>query len=461
MISPDALNQMGLDLAQRGDLEGARLHYLAALKTSPDFWPAVANLAVVLSHQNKLASAAVLIRRLLNVVPDDPNQLNNLGNMLMRLERYEESREVLERATMIAPDNLATWYNLALLSLRDGRDAEALSHMDKVDALGGSSHQLRNDRAHALLAIGTDLAAALELYEARWESMAHLPPWDFHIPEWKGEALHGKSILLHAEQGYGDSIMTSRFARDLANCGAQVTLCLPGDLCSLFSAQDWPNVRVLSMDDLNPDVAKEFDFHSPMMSAMRWLGVEQADINSAPYLRVPEIVGPRLRTLSAFNVGICWASGSRGNEYDWRRRIAPLEHWLPLAELPDIQLHSLQVGPDASDIERLGAEALVLPPAVPFANWADTAAFMAQLDLVISVDTAIVHLAGALGKPCWMLSQFNHCWRWWGIDLESGRPWYDSVRIIRQAFPGDWKRQLKQVYERLRMRDGALRMAAE
>jgi hypothetical protein len=289
--------------------------------------------------------------------------------------------------------------------------------------------------------------------------MPHLPPWDYHIPEWKGEEIRGKSILFHAEQGLGDSIMTSRFAGDLTDCGAKVTLCLPPELVALFAAQVWPGVSVMSMNDLNANVAAGFDLQSPMYSAMRWLGIEKSSIDPSPYLVAPRITTEPV-SRGTFNIGICWASGTRSRELDWRRRVAPLKHWLQLTEILGVRLYSLQKSPEATEIVDLGAEALITDFTRSFTSFAETAAFMEKLDLVVSVDTAMVHLAGALGKPCWMLSQFSHCWRWWEIALGSARPWYDSVQIIQQTSPGDWAGQLIQVRERLRMRDGALRIAA-
>ena len=461
MPTVESLVQAGYSLFSRGDLAGARLHYLAALELDRNSDFALGNLSVLLGHEAQLVSMVSITRRLLARFPQNGGLWNNLGNALMRLERYEESLAALEHAKVLVPDDGTTWYNLALIYLRIDRYADALDCMERMEGLGTVGHKVTHDKAHALLALG-DLPTALELYESRWWSMAHLSPWDFHIPEWKGEPISGRKILFHAEQGYGDTIMTARFARDLVDCGAQVTMALPPDLVSLFSTQNWPGVEVIDLNSLNPDLAQSFDFQSPMYSAMRWLGITRESINPAPYLTsLAPRGGPQiLQSNSVYNVGICWASGVRGGEMDWRRRYAPLEFWLPLAELPDIQLYSLQKGPDEAEIADLGAEALIIDPTASFRNWADTANFVSQLDLVITVDTAVAHLAGALGKPVWMLSQFANCWRWWNIKTESGLPWYSTMTIIRQRKPKDWQGQLEAARERLRVRHGALRAVA-
>lgn len=453
MTSADVLNRQGAELFLRGDLDGARLHYVAALQVDRNYLPALANLISVLNQQNRLAAAAVYCQQFLNTAPNDARHLNILGNLLMRLEKHDKAQPILLRASEVAPDDPAVWYNLSLLSHWTGKYEFALKYMDKVEALGASSPRSKNDRAHMELALGENLNHALALYEARWHSMIHLLPWDFHIPEWQGQSLRDKTILLHGEQGYGDSIMTSRFARNLVDRGAkEVALCLPGSLCGLFEAQEWPNVSVLDIEKLNPTLAKRFDFQSPMYSAMRWLGIEQKDISPEPYLTAPLISVPSVEP-GYFNVGIVWASGARGNELDWRRRISNLELWLPLAEVPGVKLFSLQKGEEALEIQSLGAEALIVDHSEVLTDWSITAAFINKLDLVISVDTAVVHLAGALGKPCWMLSQFSRCWRWWQATFESGRPWYDSVSIIRQERPGGWATQLKKAKIRLEFRD--------
>lgn len=443
MRTADELNIAGANLFLQGDLNAAKFYYLAALKVDPEFLPAMKNLAVIALQQNKLKVAVTLLRKILTKVSWDGDQWNNLGNALMRLERYDEAREALNKAAKFVPDNSGVWHNLALLEHRLDNWVEALNSLKMVESLGASSPQVTNDRAHMLLAQGDNLAVALETYEARWHTMVHLPPWDFHIPEWKGESLEGKRILVHGEQGFGDTIMCLRFLQDLIGLGATVTVAVPRDLISLVQFQDW--TCVTACDITMEGVEIDFDYHSPMYGMMRWLGVERNNIDSRPYLETPV---RKFFVPGAFNVGICWASGIRGNEMDWRRRVTSLEDWLPLAEVLGVCLWSLQKGPEVEEIESLGAEPLI--EISPLGSWLDTAALISQLDLVITVDTAVAHLAGALGKPVWMLTQFQHCWRWWNINEGSGRPWYRSMTIIPQKSPGDWKEQLEQCFSNLR-----------
>jgi Flp pilus assembly protein TadD len=440
VLSAAELNNRGAEHSVRGENEGARLSYLAALNIDPNNTYALANLGNELSRENKLSVAETIYQKLVALDPLNGNHWNNLGNVLTRLDKFGPAFAAFEKAKETISHSPGLWHNQGLLFYRKHDYKSALRSFEQCEALGGGSLSLQNDVAHALLALG-NLPSALENYEARWNSLPHLPAWDFHIPEWRGENLAGKRLLLHVEQGYGDTIMTLRFVQNLAALGADVILGVPDDLIRLCEFQGWNCANLFEFDEFN---TKQFDFHSPFYSAMRWLGIQSEDIDPAPYISVPPISVPTFPKTNVVNVGICWTSGRRGNQHDWRLRHAPLELWLPMMSSPNIQFWSLQKGPDASDIQTLGLEALIKDPTYAFDDWAATAAFVSQLDLVISVDTALVHLAGAIGVPCRMLSQFSNCWRWWNIETGSAAPWYDSVDIIRQETPGDWKTQLEE-----------------
>lgn len=437
MISATEFVETGASLYDQGDFEGAYKNYVSAIELDPNLTVAYANLGVALSALNQLEASEACLRRVIALCPHDGNQWNNFGNILMRRFKYTDAMSAFANASQFCPENSATWHNLALCSSRLGDYSGALEYLSRAIALGADDPNTNNTRALTLLYDGLDLASAFEANEVRWELMPHSEAWDFHIPEWKGEPLAGRNILVHSEQGYGDAIMGSRFIDDLVQMGANVTFAVLRGMKRLFDAQYW-DIEVIELSDLTPARAKDFDFHSPLFSVMRWLKVERDAIKGLPYLASPVIVTPAV-PVDKINVGLCWASGTRGGEADWRRRVAPLEDFLDLASLPNIMLHSLQVGPNSADIERIYASALITDHTPHFIDWADTAAFIEKLDLVISVDTAVAHLSAALGKPTWMLSQHMHCWRWWGIKFGTGWPWYNEMRILRQTNPFDWK----------------------
>lgn len=441
-MSADELNRTGASLWLKGDAEGARHHYLAALSLDPDFFPALANMAVVEGNLNHLASAEAYVTRSLNFSSQDGMQWNNLGNILTRLKRYSEASRAIDQAVTLSPDNAGTWHNLSLLSHRLGDYSLAVEYIQRVRDLGNNSGTIQNDLAHMLLAQGTDLHSALEVYEARWTQLTHLASWDFHIPEWKGEDLRGKKILLHGEQGHGDTIMCARFARELMARGAWVTLGVPKSLTRLFDAQPWLDFSSLAIEDMNSENMSQFDFQTPMFSALYHLDLGWSDISAWKYITPPDYSVPRV-TSNTFNVGICWVSGKSGNRSDWRH--APLEFWLPLSSIPNVRLYSLYKGPDSKEIYDLGAEGLVHDDTTKLDDWADTAAYVSQLDLIICVDTAIAHLAGAMDIPVWLLHQFSPCWRWQDLSHSTGLPWYNSVRSFRQEKPGDWESLLRMI----------------
>ena len=278
-----------------------------------------------------------------------------------------------------------------------------------------------------------DLPAALEAFECRWERQPKLAPWDTGVPEWKGEDLAGKRLLVHTEQGYGDSIMTARFIPDLIALGAEVTVCTHDNLAQLFALQDHWDCDVLAMERLDVAGAKhQFDYHSPSLSTLRWLGVTRDQLSGEPYLTAPDEPAP-WREGHRLHVGVCWASGGRQDHSAWYRRTTAATDWAPLFEIPDVKLWSLC--PQSAmfpETEMLGLQ----PPA--FKNFAETAAFINNLDLVISVDTAVAHLAGALGRLTWMTIPYHMEWRWWRASEGTGLPWYKTMQVIPQPSVGDW-----------------------
>jgi tetratricopeptide (TPR) repeat protein len=445
------LLQTGADFYSKGNLDSASMYFQAALREAPNFWPAMSSLAVVLDNQEKLIASATLWERVINIRPDIPLHWSNYGNILMRSFRFIEAEAALKKAADMSPDDPAIWHNLALLYGRMSRNKEALECIDRALELGPNNIGALTDRCYFLMADGKNFPSSWEDYESRWYKLKHLLPWDFNIPEWKGESLQNKNILLHSEQGYGDAIMCVRFAKNLLNIGAKrVTLGLPVSMCEFIAAQRWEGVDVIDVERITDEDAKKFDFHSPMFSALRWLRTVPDDISGAAYL-VPT-KKTVLGTIGEgfYNVGICWSSGNRNDiNTDWRRRNVPLELFLPLAALPHVKLWSLQVSEDAKAIETLGVSALIEDPTKHLSDWSDTASFVAALDLVVTVDTAVAHLSAALGKPTIMLSGYCKCWRWWDIQNGTGRPWYNSMEIFWQTEPKDWKNVMRRVRRRV------------
>jgi tetratricopeptide (TPR) repeat protein len=432
----DELNAQGAEFYKAGHIEPARVHFLAALALNPKHAQALQNLGAVLrSMHHHEASATLAFKSVIVTEGKDPFCKANLGVALLSMRRHLDALKVLKETTQELPHVSFSWHNYGLVLYVMGRYDEAIEAFDKGISLGPTPN-MYSDRALALLSQGR-IQEGLAQYEVRWEILRRSHIWSLGIPEWQGQQLDGRSVLVHHEQGYGDSIMLVRFVRDLLALRANVTLAVPPELVELF-ANSFSTVRVIDWLDEAAIKASVYDFHTPMLSLMRWVGIRSPQgITSTPYL-VAEPKAPMKLTDAKVRIGICWASGNHSPDMVERRRVAPVTHFLRLLHDPDVALISLQKGEDAKDIARNGLEGLVFDPSHRLETFADTASLIQCLDLVISVDSAVAHLAGALGKPTIMLSPFTRCWRWWGNGL--GWPWYNRMKVYSQEANGSWKK---------------------
>jgi len=257
----------------------------------------------------------------------------------------------------------------------------------------------------------------------------------FNQPRWEGEPLDGRTLLVHAEQGLGSNIQFCRYL-NLIPPGGRLLLAVQPSLVRLLSSLDGP-ATVMAIGDSLPRA----DLRCPMLSLPRVLGTnEVTDIPATiPYLHAdPGAVARwqrRVGMLPGLRVGLVWAGNPEDARMD-RRRSMPLAALAPLADLPDVSLVSLQMGRAAQALPDASLGKVVHDWASELDDFAETAALIAALDLVISVDTAVVHLAGALGKPIWLLNRFDTCWRW--LLGRDDSPWYPTLRQFRQAEPGKW-----------------------
>ena len=320
-----------------------------------------------------------------------------------------------------------------------GKFDAALANFDVAQAKGYDSPELNWDRALALLLQG-DLARGFTQYEWRWQ-IPDAKPRGIATPVWNGEDLTGKTLLVHAEQGFGDTIQFARYLPMIAPRAARVVFECQAPLLRLFqSSALGDTVRVVARDD-NGSVP-DHDVQSALLSLPRLAGTDADTVPATtPYLSPPDDAGfPALRE-SGVHVGIAWA-GKPTHRND-RNRSMPLTNLAPLFDVPGATFHSLQFDGPAQAIQVQGFTALVRDHRGSIGDFADSAALVAGLDLVIGVDTALVHLAGALGRPVWTLLPLVPDWRW-----QTGRkdsPWYPSMRLFRQTGPGRWKDVIERV----------------
>ena len=363
--------------------------------------------------------------------------LNNRGAALWARDCLDEAAALFRRAVQLRPD-LAQAHNNLGATLRDlGRPDQALPCFRTAIALSPDYAMAHKNLAMVLLAQGV-MPLGWQEYEWRWKlpamaaSLARFPQ-----PQWRGEPAAGRTLLAHAEQGLGDTVQFCRYATLAAARGLRVTVQAPRPLLRLL--RTLPGVDRVVETGAPPPAA---DLHCPMLSLPLAFGATLATI-PAPlgYLRADpaqaHAAGLRLNRSAAgkLRIGLAWA-GNPALAADRRRSLRP-EQLVPLSGLRAAHLVSLQRGSRPPP-------GLALADPMPDArDLADTAALIANLDLVISVDSVVAHLAAALGKPVWLLDRFDPCWRW--LAGRSDSPWYPTLRIYRQSQPGDWPGVLARV----------------
>ena len=357
---------------------------------------------------------------------------NNRGNALLDLNRLNEALASFDAALARIPNYAAALVNRgnALRSLH--RAEEALASFERAIAIEPELAEAHWNKGLLCLSLG-DFEAGWRGYEWRWRR-DNAPSREFAQPQWRGEDLHGKTILLHAEQGFGDTIQFLRYVPMVAGLGAKIILELPDSLVPLLDTIDGV-VAIVSRDQAHPP----FDLHCPLLSLAVTFGTTLATIPAPlPNLRAPaeriEKWRARLPRNEAHRIGIVW-SGKPTHNNDHNRSIA-LARLAPLLSMPGFKFISLQSEIRDADLPLLAKLPALLRLEEEIADFADTAAVIAELDLVIAVDTAVAHLAGSLGKPVWILLPYVLDWRWM-LDREDS-PWYPSARLFRQTVIGDW-----------------------
>ena len=443
VLQPDhsqTFNNIGLILRDMGEIEEAIDHLERAVQTPSPFPPAFSNLCAAYTDAGRLKEAVSAGRNAVSQLPEDANAHYNLGNALAESEAFNDAVDNYREAVRIAPDFTDAWINLGVAYLSDDYPASALEAFDRALSLDHQSADAHWNRSLSLLKLG-HLTEGWPGYDWRWKAIAWLDRREFDAPLWRGESLNGQIVLVHAEQGYGDTIQFVRYLPEIVRRGGKIRFaCQPALKRLLSSLPEMESITGYG------EPAGAFDFHLPIMSLPEAVGLEDPAMaaETIPYLSAPagDITIPSRDTRP--KVGLVWR-GSRINKKGMFRScsLADLE---PLLMMDAHQFYALQ--PDVEEAERpVLSRHGVVDLSSQIADFADSAALTAAMDLVISVDTAQAHLAGALGTPVWTLLAKGADWRWF-IDRDDS-PWYPTMRLFRQETRGDWRSLLEYVAEAL------------
>jgi tetratricopeptide (TPR) repeat protein len=407
LIKPDLVEahyNLGKTLQALDRLVDARVSYERAIALRPNYPEAHNNLGNVLLALHCPEQTIAYYTRALEIRPGYADAHNNRGNALQALDRYAEAVASYEQALTIEPNHAEAHNNLGFALTQMNRHEEAIGWFAKAHAIKSDYFDARHNEGLARLALG-DFACGWTQYEWRPERRQTEMP----RPLWLGDRqLNGRTILLHGEQGLGDTIQFARYVPLVARLGARVILAAQRPLTSLLATL--PGISVLRAQG---DAIPPFDCFCPLPSLPLAFRTTIESIPAAPYLSpVPERVAhwrARIVATSDLKVGVVWA-GSPMHRND-RNRSTTLQRLTPLFGLPGVRFFSLQVGPHQADPVGI-ASTPVIDLSDQLSDFAETAAAIANLDVVITVDTAVAHLAGALGRPAWVMLAFSPDWRW-------------------------------------------------
>lgn len=424
---------LGTALKARGNVTAAIKCFRRALALRPDYAEAHNNLGNVYLEAGDVATAVECFQRAVNGRPDFPGFHFNLGNALHQAGRLTEAEARLRHLLEINPGEAEVLNSLGIVLFDQGRVAEALECYEAALAIRPEHARGRYNRALAWLVLG-DWKRGWPEYEWRWPARRREPD-ECGLPRWDGFDAAERTLLVETEQGLGDTIQFVRFLAQARGRVARVVLRCQRPLLPLLKGL--PGVDELAADDVPPPPC---DISTPLMSLPGLLGVTVENVSDAPYLQAqPRLVDHWRRALSTVDglrVGIAW-QGNPSHPKDHHRSF-PLRQFAALAGLPQVRLISLQKGVGREQLRETEFPVIDLGDRLDETPGAfmDTAAVMHALDLVITADTAIAHLAGAQGIPTWVLLSAVPEWRWL-LDRET-TPWYSSVRLFRQTVRDQW-----------------------
>lgn len=450
MANVDAILNQAWQAHQSGQVQAAEKVYRQITQQLPQHANAWCFLGIALHDLHRYQEAIEAYNKALQIHPDFPIALNNLGNTLRYAFRPEDAEACFRRAIQLKPDYFNAHKNRGTLHVWNGNLDLALECYRQAMQLAPNDPEL-----HRNLGVIHLLKGEFEIgwREYRWRWLCpEMPRPKYMAPVWQGEPLQGKTILLYAEQGLGDTFHFIRFAKQLHEEGARVLVHGPASLTGFLGKVPWIDAWIPQ----SIQVTSAFDYHCSIVDVADIRGLKTETIPPAcPYLTAPPYLIDYWRDWfrqfpsKGRRIGLAW-QGNRDHQADAFRSF-PLSTYHPLGELPDVQLFSLQFGFGKEQLAGWRGRNPIhtLPEDIDQSSGAfmDTSAVLQHLDLVITSDTSIAHLAGALNREVWVLLSLVPDWRWLLGGEQSA--WYPSMRLFRQTQQGDWNSVVQQVVERL------------
>jgi tetratricopeptide (TPR) repeat protein len=480
---PDLHNNLGVALNHAHRYAEAMEAFGKALALRPQEAEICNNMGICLQGLGRYAEAAEFHSRAAALRPAYREAYFHRGRARTAMEMYPQALEDYHRVVELSPDWADAYNGIGMVQVKRLAFDKALAAYGKAIELDSGFFHAYYNRANALVLLGryeeavADFTKAIERYpnfsDAYWNrGLAYLLMGDYargwsdyawrkhakmHLPtyphqltraEWHGEPFTGRRLLVHYEQGYGDSIQCWRFLPQVKALGGTVIVEERGPLLGLLEEQRWADLIIASNPNQPPQT--EYDLHVSMLDLPRIFQATADTVGrTVPYVRAAENrkakwacrIDPKY-----FSIGIAWAgSPLHGNDLN---RSARLNYFLPLGRIAGVRLYSLQKGASVEELARAASVCGITDLGNEFADFGDTAGAMAHLDLVISVDTAVLHLAGAMGRRAWGVLPYAPDWRW--MRNAPTAPWYPTVRLFRQTDWGDWNRVFLRVTEEVR-----------
>ena len=439
----DTIFYLGTLKLQQGEFEDARLLLEKATTLKPNHAIAYNNLATALKEQGKLDEAVIVYSKSISLQPDYAMAHCNLGNILKDLGRFDEAEDSCRRAISLQTDYSDAHNNLASSLQKQGKHNEAIESYSIAIKYNPDNIHAHINRSSALLLTENFIDGWPE-YEWRLHTI-NCSSSTSHHTQWDGSPLNGKTILVHAEQGFGDNIQFIRYLPMIQSQGGHVIFECQKELTSLF--KNCAGIDEIIEKTSIPHV--KLDTHIHLLSLP---GIFGTNIDSIPSERSYISVDPELTeqwrlkfaSNSDFKIGVVWSG--RPTFIDHYRSCS-LDDFAPLADIPGITFYSLQKGQASEEVFNPPNSMRIINLEKELNDFSDTAAVINNMDLIISTDTAVVHLAGAIGKPIWTLLHTSSDWRWF-LNRDNS-PWYPEMRLYRQSKFNDWTGLFKQVKEAL------------